>query len=132
MEENNLLSLEQTKEFDQEIVQKHFNEIDRKLLKLILSQVKGGEEVYLFDFKELESLGFDLVQNQQEVFHSLEKIASYYVNIQNGDGDFYHMGLINNKFSIDQETRILSLKIHKELVPFLTHLRQQYSYKKIT
>lgn len=118
MDEYNLLTIEQSSDFDQNIVKKHFSQIDTKLLKLILSQIKGDIDNYLFDFKELEALGFDLEKNAQELFDSLKKIASYYVNVQNGQGDYYQMGLIHNKFTIDQETKILSLKIHKELVPF--------------
>ncbi len=86
---------------------------------------------YLFDFKQLEALGFDMVENKQVVFNSLKKIASFYVNIQNGAGDNYHMGLIHNKFTFDQETKVLSLKVHKELVPFLTNLKHQYTMKQL-
>jgi hypothetical protein len=41
------------------------------------------------------------------------------------------MGLIHNKFTFDQDTKLLSLKIHKELVPFLTNLKQQYTMKQL-
>jgi hypothetical protein len=131
MDEYNLLTLEQSTDFDKNVVKKHFNQTDTKLLKLILSQIKGDVDNYLFDFKELESLGFDLENNVEEVFDSLKKISSYYVNVQNGQGDYYQMGLIHNKFTIDQETKILSLKVHKELVPFLSGLKQQYDLKQI-
>lgn len=131
MDEYNLLTLEQTNDFEKNVVKKHFNETDSKLLKLILSQIKGDIDNYLFDFQELKSLGFDIQNNEQELFKSLKKIASFYVNVQNGQGDYYQMGLIHNKFTVDQETKILSIKIHKELVPFLSGLKQQYSFKQL-
>lgn len=132
MDGYNLLTLEQTNDFEKNVVKKHFNETDSKLLKLILSQIKGNNENYLFDFQELKTLGFDMENNEQELFKSLKKIASFYVNVQNGQGDYYQMGLIHNKFTVDQETKILSIKIHKELVPFLNGLKQQYSFKQIS
>lgn len=131
MKSNNIITIEQAEEFEQNVVQKHFDEKDRNLLRLILSQIKGDNDTYLFDFSELESLGLDVVNNEKELFDSLKKIANFYVNIQNGSGDYYQMGLIHNKFTIDQETKILSLKIHKELVPFLNSLKRQYGLKQI-
>jgi len=131
MNKNDLLAIDQTDKFEKDIVQNHFDKTDRKILKLILSQIKGNEENYLFDFKELENLGFDLQTNEKELFNSLKKIASYYISIQNGDGDMHQLGLIHNKFTIDKEMKILSLKVHKELVPFLNGLKHQYSFKQI-
>lgn len=126
MDQKNHFALELSKKFSKEIVANHFTQTDIKLLKLILCEVKGDVEEYLFNFEQLESLGFDLEQKESGLFDSLKKIATYYVNVQNGYGDYYQMGLIHNKFTIDKEMKILSIKIHKELVPFLFSLKEQY------
>lgn len=126
MENEQQFALELSERFDKDVVAQHFTQCDIKLLKLILSQIKGDKEEYLFHFDQLESLGFNLETENSELFSSLKKIADYYVNIQNGYGDYYQMGLIKNKFTIDQEMQILSVKIHKELVPFLNSLKKQY------
>jgi len=126
LEEKNQFAIELSKKFDKDVDKGHFSKIDIALLKLILSNLKGDSEDYLFNFDQVESIGFDLSINNSELFSSLQKIANYYVNIQNGYGDYYKVGLIDNKFTIDQEVKILSVKIHKELVPFLTSLKEQY------
>jgi len=119
-------AIELSKKFDKDVAKEHFNTRDISLLKLILSELKGDKGEYLFNFDQLESLGFDLQTSEKELFNSLQKIANYYVNIQNGYGDYYKIGLIDNKFTIDKEMKILSVKIHKEIVPFLNSLKEQY------
>lgn len=126
MNEKNQFTLELSEKFDKDVDKGHFSQYDIALLKLVLSNLKGDTEDYLFNFEQLESLGFDLSNTNTELFHSLQKIANYYVNIQNGYGDYYKVGLIDNKFTIDQEMKILRVKIHKELVPFLNSLKEQY------
>lgn len=122
----NEFALELSKKFDKDVVTKHFNRLDIGLLKLILSKMKVGRDDYLFSFEQVQELGFDIEHNESELFESLKKIASYYINVQNGYGDYHKVGLIENKFTIDQEMKILSVKIHKELVPFLSSLKDQY------
>ena len=119
-------AIELSKKFEKDVVQDHFNVNDISLLKLILSELKGDTGDCLFNFDQLENLGFDLQTSEKELFNSLQKIANYYVNIQNGYGDYYKIGLIDNKFTIDKEMKILSVKIHKEIVPFLNSLKEQY------
>lgn len=126
MQKKNQFTLELSKKFDNDVDKGHFTQSDIALLKLILSNLKGDSEDYLFYFDQVESIGFDLSVSKTELFNSLQKIANYYVNIQNGYGDCYKVGLIDNKFTIDQEMKILSVKIHKELVPFLNSLKEQY------
>lgn len=126
MEKAEAFAIELSKKFDKDIVKEHFNVTDISLLKLILSELKGDTGDYLFNFDQLENLGFDLQTSEKELFSSLQKIANYYVNIQNGYGDYYKIGLIDNKFTIDKEMKILSVKIHKEIVPFLNSLKEQY------
>jgi len=126
LEEKNPFAVELSKKFDKDVDKGHFTRADISLLKLILSNLKGDMEDYLFNFDQVESIGFDLSVSKSELFNSLQKIANYYVNIQNGYGDYYKVGLIDNKFTIDQEMKILSVKIHKELVPFLNSLKEQY------
>lgn len=126
MEEKNQFAIELSKKFDKDVDKGHFAKTDIALLKLILSNLKGDCENYLFNFDQVESIGFDLEASKVELFNSLQKIANYYVNIQNGYGDYHKVGLIDNKFTIDQEMKILSVKIHKELVPFLNSLKEQY------
>ena len=126
MEKAEEFAIELSKKFDKDVAKEHFNTRDISLLKLILSELKGDKGEYLFNFDQLESLGFDLQTSEKELFNSLQKIANYYVNIQNGYGDYYKIGLIENKFTIDKEMKILSVKIHKEIVPFLNSLKEQY------
>ena len=126
MEKKNQFALELSKKFDKDVDTGHFTQADVSLLKLILSNLKGDSEDYLFNFEQVEAIGFDMSVSKTELFSSLQKIANYYVNIQNGYGDYYKVGLIDNKFTIDQEMKILSVKIHKELVPFLNALKEQY------
>jgi len=126
LEKAEAFAIELSKKFDKDIVKEHFNVTDISLLKLILSELKGDTGDYLFNFDQLENLGFDLQTSEKELFSSLQKIANYYVNIQNGYGDYYKIGLIDNKFTIDKEMKILSVKIHKEIVPFLNSLKEQY------
>ena len=126
MEKAEEFAIELSKKFDKDVAKEHFNTRDISLLKLILSELKGDKGEYLFNFDQLESLGFDLQTSEKELFNSLQKIANYYVNIQNGYGDYYKIGLIDNKFTIDKEMKILSVKIHKEIVPFLNSLKEQY------
>ena len=126
MEKAEEFAIELSKKFDKDVAKEHFNTRDISLLKLILSELKGDKGEYLFNFDQLESLGFDLKTSEKELFNSLQKIANYYVNIQNGYGDYYKIGLIDNKFTIDKEMKILSVKIHKEIVPFLNSLKEQY------
>lgn len=127
METEKIYSLQKSDIFDKGLVQKHFKEADIRLLKLILSQIKGDTEDYLFDFSRLEEVGFDLISKEDEVIGSLKSIANFYLDIKNGYGDHYKLGLIDNKFTIDQETKILSIKVHKELIPHLNSLKEQYS-----
>ena len=126
MEKAEEFAIELSKKFDKDVAKEHFNTRDISLLKLILSELKGDKGEYLFNFDQLESLGFELKTSEKELFNSLQKIANYYVNIQNGYGDYYKIGLIDNKFTIDKEMKILSVKIHKEIVPFLNSLKEQY------
>ncbi|MBD3842793.1 MAG: hypothetical protein IE909_13095 [Campylobacterales bacterium] len=125
MEDNKIYTIEQFKEFSNNIVKHHFNDKDLKLLKLIIANTKGGCENYLFDLNQLQNLGFETQTCDQELFESLEKLSNYFVNIQNGFGDMHRMGIISNKFTIDKETNILSISLHKELVPFLQTLKNE-------
>jgi hypothetical protein len=126
MTDTKVFSLEQVKNFENNIVQKHFDKVDMTLLKMILSQVKGDTSEYLFDFKELQNLGFDMQSSTDGIIQSLKKIANYYIETQSGYGDLKRVGLIQNEFTIDQETQILAIKINKELIPFLINLKEQY------
>ncbi len=126
MDKINEFALELSRKFDKDVAKNNFKQTEIRLLKLILSELKSDKEEYLFNFEQMQQLGFDLQNNEAELFEGLKKIANYYVNIQNGYGDYHRVGLIDNKFTIDQEMKILSLKVHKELVPFLNSLKDKY------
>lgn len=124
-------SIEQIKSFDNKIANQYFNSKEINVLKTILSHIKGNTEDYLFNLSIFTKLGFDLEKSEKELLDCLKKISNYYIEIQNGYGDLKIIGLIENRFLIDLETNILSIKINKDLIPFLINLKEQYNPVKI-
>jgi len=104
---------------------------DIKLFRTIISKINYRdslfEDLYIINYDELDLAGISKSNRFPQITHSLEKLASTYVNILDKDNMKTRVGLIQNKFKYPKGSKQIYIQIDEDLKPYLLELSGEYT-----